>query len=182
MLHAIFPRPNQEIKLFSFGAPSPLAVYRGEGDTWGDNPNKYGFEGWCPPGHYMLGAPQMFDAPITSEGFGQIPVLDLDQQTVKDLAGAGKLVIESNGKATIGGINLPLYQLAVYNRSAIMIHGGGSNAPQPLADYQELCKTEGCTRTFNAQWKDLASRLTPAVMASNVVIFSIIGDPVILPC
>lgn len=46
-----------------------------------------------------------------------------------------------------------------YGRSGCGVHGGGSNAPDPLAPYQQLCATYGCIRFYN---KDLETLILPA--------------------
>lgn len=43
-------------------------------------------------------------------------------------------------------------------RGGICLHGGGSAAPEPLADYQLLTVTSGCVRMHN---KDLADHVLP---------------------
>lgn len=167
---------------------SLYASFEAAGDAWGnygvaDNGGPlppYGYDCWCPPGHYRLGVPQFFDPPINSEGYGQIPVLDIDADTLAALAASGHAVVDGSS-VDIGGTVLPIGQLAKYKRSEIMIHGGGSNAPDPLADEQQLCRTFGCTRIHNAEWKTLAAWLAPQY-DDNTVIYSIIGDPVALDC
>jgi L,D-transpeptidase-like protein len=180
LIHLIFSRPEQKIKLFD-NSGTWIQTYTGEGDAWGySDDDVYGFDSWCPPGHFILGTPQIFEAPIASEGFGQIPVSDLDATTLGTLVSAGKAV--ANGVVvTIGGLELEIGQLDKYNRSAIMVHGGGSNAPSPLADFQTLCKTDGCTRMYNQEWQKLATWIQDN-STNETVVFSITGDPVILPC
>lgn len=173
MLHLVFDRPNATIVAYdSFGS-----VYGGwpaAGDAWG-GPG-YGIGGVMPPGHYKLEPVEYFNPPLLSEGYGQIPVLDLDVDALAAIVKAGRAVV--NGTlADIGGITAPLGQLAVYDRSAIMIHGGGSNSPNPLAEDQGLYKTDGCTRMLNKDWKVLANWLEPQ-FDGNYVIYSAIGDPV----
>jgi hypothetical protein len=43
-------------------------------------------------------------------------------------------------------------------RAGICLHGGGSNAPAPLAQYQLLTRTHGCVRMHN---KDLSDHVLP---------------------
>jgi hypothetical protein len=43
-------------------------------------------------------------------------------------------------------------------RAGICLHGGGSNAPDPLAPYQLLGRTHGCVRMHN---KDLSDHVLP---------------------
>jgi hypothetical protein len=76
----------------------------------------------------------------------------------------------------IGGISQPLGQLAKFARSAIMIHGGGSDDPDPLEDYQPLCKTEGCTRLHNADLARVVAFLSP-LADGNTIVYTIVGAP-----
>jgi hypothetical protein len=187
MIHLIFGRPAAWLKVYT-ALGALYATYDAGGDAWGnygvsDNGGPlppYGYDCWCPPGHFKLDVPQFFDLPVASEGYGQIPVLDIDADTLAKLSASGHAVV--NGlNVDIGGTALLVGQLARYRRSAIMIHGGGSNDPYPLADDQPLCRTYGCTRMHNADWKALAAWLQPQY-DGNTVIFSIIGDPVALDC
>ena len=164
----------------SHGVGKIAALYHGEGDAIGYTPEApYGHLGWCPPGHYVLGAPQRFESPIASEGFGQIPIVDLTSDVAEQLVSAGKAKW-SGLDLIIGGIGSRIGQLATYGRSDIFAHGGGSNAVDPYADYQELCKTEGCTRMWNLEWRRFADWLD-ANRGENTVVYSILGDPVRLP-
>lgn len=45
-------------------------------------------------------------------------------------------------------------------RAGICLHGGGSNAPNPLADYQVLTHTHGCVRMHNKDLEDFILPLT----------------------
>jgi hypothetical protein len=184
MIHVVADRPNQKIKLYDVAGL--IATYTGNGDAWGNHPGNpgdppYGLDCWCPPGHYLLQAPQFFPTPIPSEGFGQIPVVDIDDATLRTLISGAKAKLNANGTYTIGGIDLSINQLSRYNRSAIMLHGGGSNAVDPYADYQTQCATEGCERMYNAEWKKLAGFLA-ANQAGNTIVYSVVGDPVTLTC
>jgi hypothetical protein len=179
----VFDRPTAELKVYdSLG--QLYHTYAAQGDAWGNHdgssPQPYGFDCWCPPGHYRLGVPQFFSTPIASEGFGQIPVMDLDAEALAQLVSSGHAVVGGT-VANIGGIPLDLNQLSKWNRSGIMIHCGGSDAPDPLADYQMLCRTNGCTRVGNLDWRNLAHWLEPQ-FSGNIVILSIVGDPQILSC
>jgi len=184
MIHLVADRPTATLKVYdSLG--NLWQTLAAQGDAWGNHdgdggPPPYGTNCWCPPGHFRLGVPEFFSPPIVSEGFGQIPVLDLDADTLAQLSNAGKAVV-SGSSANIGGLVAEIGQLAKYNRSAIMVHGGGSNAPDPFTDYQQLCRTEGCPRMYNVDWKSLAHWLEPQY-GGNVVIFTIIGNPLTLSC
>lgn len=184
MIHIIFDRSSAELKVYS--SIGGLAyTYTAQGDAWGNHeggegPQPYGTDCWCPQGHYRLGVPQFYLPPIAREGYGQIPVLDLDAEALAQLVNAGHAVVGGN-VANIGGTALDLNQLAKWNRSAIMIHCGGSNAPDPFADHQKLCRTNGCTRMYNLDWKNLAHWLEPQ-FNGNIVIYSVVGDPQILAC
>ena len=186
MLHLVYSRPESTLKVYdAMGAL--YKTYTAAGDAWGNHgvpPSgpqpPYGYDCWCPPGHFRLGVPEFFNPAIVSEGFGQIPVMDLDADLLATLASSGRAIV--NGKtANIGGIIAEISQLSRFGRSEIMIHCGGSNAPDPTADYQELCRTYGCTRMFNIEWREMAHWLEPQ-MESNAVIYTIIGDPKILAC
>ena len=183
MIHLLFDRPTGRLKVYDALGVLWLTFVAG-GDAWGnygisddDTPPSppYGHACWCPPGHYRLDLVQYFDPPIASEGFGQIPVLDLDVDTLALLQNSGRATV-SGTTADIGGITLPFGQLAKQGRSAIMIHCGGSNAPDPFADDQGLYRTFGCTRMLNEDWKTLAAWLVPQYQ-DNTIIYSIVGDP-----
>jgi hypothetical protein len=183
--HVVFPRPTGELKAFNPDGSVWRTMPSG-GDAWGNVPGNdglppYGHNCWMPPGHYVLGTPQWFEQPIPSEGYGQIPVLDIDADLLNTLVAGGKASLDG-AVVTIGGIPGAVGQLLQYDREAIMIHGGGSNDPEPLADEQPLCKTEGCTREHNADWKDFADWVRAQQDAGNHVIYTATGDPVILPC
>ena len=67
-----------------------------------------------------------------------------------------------------------------------MIHGGGSNAPDPFAADQPLCATEGCTRVHNADWPTLVNDLAgthlgfpPAAGSAafpETIVYTVVGD------
>lgn len=181
MIHLVFNRPTGRFKIYAEDG-SLFDMIDAGGDAWGD-PN-YGFQGPMPPGHYVLGAPQRF-APIASEGAGQIPVADIDGNTIEILVNAGK-ASAAGAELNIGGVVLPTGQLAAFARDAIMVHGGGSNLalldpPQdPLAPYQALCKTLGCTRLHNADLARLETFLDEK-RAGNTVVYSAVGRPLPLP-
>jgi hypothetical protein len=178
MLLVRFNRPAQSIQCFD--ANGQLAkTFRGEGDAWGAP--GYGHDGWTPPGHYVLGAVEFFNPPIASEGFGQIPVLDIDPDTRYELIAAKKATLLPDGQLVIGGVTAWSGQLAAYDRDGIMNHCGGSNASDPFADKQQLCKTYGCTRMWNVEWREFAAWLN-ANREGNTVIYTVVGDPISLPC
>ena len=102
-------------------------------------------------------------------------VLDVDAGTLAKLVQGGYATV--NGlTAVIGGLEAPLAQLSQYDRSGIMIHCGGSNAPDPLADNQGLYRTFGCTRMLNADWRELAAWLQP-LEAGNVIVYTALETP-----
>ncbi len=185
MIHVVFNRPSASFKVFGLNGAIEAQFVAG-GDAWG-GPG-YGHDGPTPVGHYLLTHVEKFDAPIASEGDGQVYVADLDFATVRTLENAGKARIAVfsyepgavDTQVEIGGITLPIGQLAKYDRSAIMIHGGGSNAPDPLAPQQPLLRTEGCTRLHNEDFDAFASWLAP-LLADNVAVYSVIGEPLPLP-
>lgn len=184
MIRLLFDRPDAHLKIYDENG-ALWNMFATAGDAWGNHgvsddatpPSPpYGHACWTPPGHYMLSAVQIFDAPINSEGYGQIPLQDLDDATLRTLVTDQKAADAGNGLYSIGGIALPVKQIAALSRIALMIHCGGSNAPDPLADHQELCCTFGCTRMYNVDWRALAAWLAPKYNA-NVVIYSVYGDP-----
>jgi hypothetical protein len=128
-----------------------------------------------PIGHYTLGALDMFGEPIDSEGFGQIPINDFSTADCAALDAAGDGTF-TGMTATIGGIEAPIGQLAQYGRSALMIHGGGSNAPYPLLPEQELCRAFGCSRLQNAGLMVLSTWLAP-LMSGNIVVYTALETP-----
>jgi len=178
LIHLIFNRPTGRMKIYDADGHLWDMIDAG-GDAWGAAPeNQWGHDAPMPPGHYKLGAPQSIAPPSNAEGDTQIPVLDLDQVTLSALVTAGR-ASESGLEVTIGGITAPIGGMTQFSRDGIMIHGGGSNDPQPLESFQPLCKTEGCTRVHNA---DL-DRLTAFVnerMNGNIVIYTAIGSPLTL--
>lgn len=159
-------------------------MYQAGFDAWGnhgvsddDTPPAppWGHACWMPVGHFRLAPVQFFGTPIASEGYGQIPIIDLDAESLASLVRGG--YARANGlTANIGGIEAPLAQLSEYDRSALMIHGGGSNAPEPLAPHQGLYRTFGCTRMENEDWQALAAWLQP-LYAGNIVVFTALETP-----
>jgi hypothetical protein len=167
-----------------FGRDGLWNLFTGGYDAWGnygvsddDTPAAppWGHACWQPIGHYVLGPVEVFDTPIVSEGYGQIPISDLDADSIAQLVKGGYARV--NGlTANIGGIEAPLAQLSKYGREALFIHGGGSNSPDPLADDQQIFRTFGCPRMLNADWKNLAAWLQPQ-QAGNIVVFTALETP-----
>lgn len=186
MIHLVAPRSQGLLKVFVRDGslwktfPAGFDAWGNHGEVTPSNPPPWGTDCWMPVGHYLLGPVDVFDTPIASEGYGQIPVSDVDADSLSKLVKGGYATVEGL-TATIGGINAPLAQLAQYDRSAIMIHGGGSNAPDPLADWQLLCRTDGCTRMENAGWKELAAFLKP-LYDGNVIVYTALETPKVLTC
>jgi hypothetical protein len=182
MVHLVFNRPTGKLKIF--GADKSLwDVLDAGGDTWGDGnvaDGPYGHQWPCPPGHYVLEPAQSIAPASAAEGAWQIPVADMPSAVATRLVGAHD-AMQDGANVEIGGMSLPLGQLAKYGRSAIMIHGGGSNDPDPLADYQPLCKTEGCTRMHNADLKRVVAYLSP-LFGGNTIVYTIVGAPLPLSC
>jgi hypothetical protein len=187
MIHLIFDRPSAALKVYD-GDGSLWRTFVAAGDAWGNHgfsddgtppAPPYGHACWMPPGHYMLGAVQVFDTPSKSEGYGQIPVIDLDADTIRRLLSSGKATKAKNGQLQIGPVLAWTSQLAEFARGGIMIHCGGSRAPDPYADLQGLYRTIGCTRMQNVDWRALAAWLAPKY-AGNTVVYSAFGDPPVL--
>jgi hypothetical protein len=179
MIHLVANRSQTALKVFTRDG-SLWKLFRSSGDAWGNygvggSMPPWGYSCWCPIGHYVLGPVNVFDTPIVSEGYGQIPVSDVDAESLSQLVKGGYAKV--NGlTANIGGIEAPLAQLSQYSRSAIMVHGGGSDSPDPLADNQGLYRTEGCQRMLNADWKELAAFLQP-LQDGNVIVFTALETP-----
>jgi len=193
MIHCVFDRPNGMLKVF---APTGGAV-RGEfaatGDAWGrtSNPDDgpHGHFWPIPTGHYVLAQWESWGTrgAVTSEGYGQIYLFDLDDATKQKLVDAGLCKVQGD-YLVIGGIALPRGGLAAWGRSEIMVHGGGSNLGDPgcYAPMQQLCSTDGCTRVHNADWPKLVNDLAgtslsfPPAAASGTlpetVVYSVVGD------
>jgi hypothetical protein len=185
MIHGVFTRSLEQEKFFGPGDASPHFTFEASGDAWGDGVNgPWGHDYPIPPGHYKLTTIEEF-APIDSEGSMQIYVEDLVADDIDDLIAAGKAKwtgeTADRGRRIldVGGIELPVSGLAVYERAAIMYHGGGSNlrkiGEDPQAPNQRLCKTEGCPRHHNADMASLAKWLREN--PNNLVIVSHIGEP-----
>lgn len=134
----------------------------------------------CHPVTYKLPARQSIAPPSKSKGTTQIPVPDIDQSTLASLVTAGRASESESGlDVTISGVAAPIGGMAEFARDGIMIHGGGSNDPDPFLPYQPLCKMQGCTRVHNG---DL-DRLTAFVsgrMSDNIVVYTVIGSPLTL--
>ena len=133
-----------------------------------------------PEGHYVLGDIIRFEQPTLDEGFGTIRIGDMTHD-VADVLAKAKRVQSSGALLIVNGIAARIGQLSAHGRSNLKLHGGGSNAPEPLDDVQLLCKTKGGTRMHNADWKTLVNYLTP-LRASNTLVLTAVGDPVALPC
>lgn len=179
MIHFVAARSQNTLKVFTRDG-SLWRYFEAGFDAWGNHGTDgalppWGYDCWMPIGHYVLGPVDVFETPIDSEGYGQIPVLDVDAGTLAKLVQGGYATV--NGlTAVIGGIEAPLAQLSQYDRSGIMIHCGGSNAPDPLAPRQTLCRTLGCTRLYNADWQALAAWLTP-LQNGNIIVYTALETP-----
>lgn len=183
-MHLIFNRPENKLKVFVSGIQR--YVFEANGSAWGDGgPNApYGHDCQISPGHYKLTQVERIDPPIASEGAGQIYVADLTGQDYFRLAPSGKVKTVSATVWNIGGLALPVGMLAKYDRSEVMLHGGGSNLGEPACfePMQPLCRTYGCTRLHNADLATLMDLLKPIFAAQNqYVILSVAGDSPELP-
>jgi hypothetical protein len=188
VIHCVFDRPSGVLKTF---APSGTIQMQATGDAWGrsSNPNDgpHGHFWPIPAGHYRLTQWESWgtSGAVSSEGYGQIYVEDLDDATKQKLINAHLCTVQGE-TLVIGAIALPRGGLAANGRSEIMIHGGGSNAPQPLAPTQPLCATDGCTRVHNKDWPTLVNALTgthlsfPPAAASGtfpeIVVYTVVGN------
>lgn len=183
MIHIIFNRPSSEMKVFAGGVMR--YKFEANGSAWGDGgPNHpYGYQCQIAPGHYKLTHVERINPPIPSEGAGQIFVADLTTRDISQLAIA-KRAKWIGADVTIGGSVLPIGGIGKYNRTEIMLHGGGSNLGEPACfePHQLLCRTFGCTRLHNADLAALMDMLEPVFAAGNEhVIYSVIGDSPELP-
>lgn len=182
MIHLVFNRPTGKLKVFEDDG-SLWDVLDAGGDAWGDGDladGPYGLDWPCPPGHYLLERPQAIAPPSAAEGWWQIPVADLSSATAESLVEAGR-ASRDGANLIVGGVSQPLGQLAQFGRAAIMVHGGGSNDPDPLADFQPLCKTLGCTRLHNADMARVVAHLSP-LFDDNTMVYTIAGAPLSLNC
>lgn len=182
MIHIVFDRPASSLKVFGGGILR--YTFEANGSAWGDGgPNApYGHDCQISPGHYKLTQVERINPPIASEGAGQIYVADLTGSDYFKLAQSNKVKPIAAARWNIGGIELPVGMLGHYSRSEVMLHGGGSNAPDPFAPKQLLCKTYGCTRLYNQDLETLMGYLEPIFAAKNqFVIYSVIGDSPELP-
>jgi len=183
VIHLVAARSSNTLKIFTRDG-SLWKQYRAGFDAWGnydvsdddENPAPpWGHACWMPIGHYVLGPVDVFDTPNESEGYGQIPVSDVDADSIVQLVKGGYATV-SGLTANIGGVEAPLAQLTRFDRSALMIHCGGSNSPVPLAANQGLYRTFGCTRMLNADWQEFAAWLQP-LQAGNVIVYSALETP-----
>lgn len=195
MIHVIFDRPESKLHVWDAGSiqqgvdGTQKFIFRAENDTWADTAElPYGHDCPMPPGHYVLTKIDHFNPPVVSEGFGQIYVEDMSESTAELLIKANRATLVSpattplsRAMLNIGGTVASIGGFTLWNRAEIMLHGGGSNAPEPFADEQMLCKTEGCGRMYNSNWKTLAAYLEP-LFASETIVLSVIGAPVALAC
>lgn len=55
------------------------------------------------------------------------------------------------------------------------IHGGGSNSPEPYADYQGWYKTLGCLRMQNADGVELSKEIIRSTNASIDVVLTVVN-------
>lgn len=182
MIHLVFNRPTGKLKIFAADGSLWDMIDAGGDAVTDSNPadGPYGFEWPCPPGHYLLETPQSIAPPSHAEGAWQIPVVDMPSATASRLVDAHDAT-RDGANLVLSGVSLPLGQLARYGRAGIMIHGGGSADPDPLENYQPLCKTEGCTRVHNADLSRIVAYLTP-LFGGNTVVYTIAGTPLPLSC
>jgi hypothetical protein len=183
MIHLVFNRPTGKLKVFEPNG-SLWDVIDAAGDAWGDGVAghaPYGHDYPIPPGHYALQSPQSIAPPLVSEGAWQIPVTDISTATLANLVNAHR-ASEAGTQVLIAGIALPIGELGQHGRDGVMLHGGGSNLanldpPQdPLAPFQQLCKTHGCTRLHNADLARLVAFLQP-LMSGNTAVYTVVGEP-----
>ncbi len=181
-IHILFDRPVSTMKVYDEFGRDRMS-FPASGDAWGA---KYGHDGPIPPGHYMLTEVndlRTSDAPlgIVSEGPMQIHVEDMPASVAAELVRAHK-AHAIGSEFSVGGAQAKIGQLAAWGRSEVMIHSGGSNAPDPFAARQQLCKTYGCTRAHTVDVLALGRFLAPALAAGQHVIFTVIGDSPALSC
>ncbi|HLY01595.1 MAG TPA: L,D-transpeptidase family protein [Candidatus Cybelea sp.] len=187
MIHAIFNRPSGMLKVYEPGKSLWDSIQAG-GDAVGNDPRNapWGFHYPCPPGHYVLSAGIKNTDPdvVIKEGPYRIPVWDIDAATLKTLTDAGVASGPPNA-VNVGGIVLPIGEIAANGRDGILIHGGGTylhklNPPKDQEPFQPLCQTEGCTRVHNADLIRLVDYLAP-LFDGNTVVYTVYGNPLRLP-
>ena len=188
MIHIVFCRPSQRMKVFVGSATGPreLHDFEANGSAWGDGGSSapYGHDCQIAPGHYKLTRVERINPPIPSEGAGQIYVADLTGDDYWTLAKNGAAKGISLASWSIGGVVAEVGNLGKYSRSEVMLHGGGSNLGEPACfdPDQPLCRTFGCTRMHNRDLATLMGLLEPIFAARNqYVIYSVIGDSPELP-
>jgi len=175
-VHLVFDRPAMRLRIF--GPDAPTDAFEASGDAWGDGLHApYGHDYPIPPGHYQLTTIDHIDPPIASEGAAQIQVEDLDADALDALIRDAHAMHAPGAvpAANIGGLHGDLGGLARHGRAAIMVHGGGSNAPDPFAPRQQLCKTFGCTRMHNEDLATLVAYLEHH--PDRRTVFTVLGDP-----
>lgn len=184
MIHLVFNRPSGHLKVFNEDGSVWDTIDAG-GDAWGSTPAAAPYGHFYPirPGHYMLQQPIANAPPIDAEGAWKIPVVDIDAATANTLIQAGKAALAGT-QYDIGGITFPIGNLERDARTEILIHGGGSNlrprGMDPMDPFQKLCKTHGCTRLHNADLARLA-RFVQQAIGGNTMVYSVAGDPIVLP-
>jgi hypothetical protein len=189
MIHFVHDRPLNALKIFDTSPGSASTSYEAGSDAWGnygasddDQPAQppWGHSCRIPPGHYVLQNATTFATPISSEGSGQIEIVDIPLDTMAQLTTSGLAVLIGTA-ATIGPITLPLNQLAQYSRTSLLIHGGGSNLGSHFNDpNQRLLRTFGCVRVHN---KDLPAliALVQARGKAEIIVYSAYSTPAPLP-
>ena len=102
MMHVVFERPTQSLKIFlPDGLDYELIA---SGDAWGSG---YGHDAPIAPGHYLFtGQIDYFEPPIASEGPGQIYVSDVNDRHLGWLI-AAKRARMAGQQVDVGGIVLP---------------------------------------------------------------------------
>jgi hypothetical protein len=87
------------------------------------------------------------------------------------------VVYDTRGEAAYGPYCIDLIDLENQEtgngRSGISLHGGGSAAPDPFADFQPLYPTHGCIRVANAH---LVHRILPLYKQGKNNVFVTVQD------
>jgi hypothetical protein len=193
VIHFVHNRPTNILKVFG-PASGQAQTFEAGSDAWGNygvSQDKlppvppWGHSCRIPPGHYVLGNPEIYPVPLSGEGAGQISILDIGGVTLATLVGANLATKTNTGGtpgAIIGQIDLPLGQLMAWgNREALLIHGGGTNLKSHFNDpNQRLLRTYGCVRVHN---KDLITLIgfVKQNLAGQTIVYSAYGVPAPLP-
>ncbi len=141
-------------------------IARDVGILDGYSADPYGHNCKCPPGNYYLGDPQPC---ALRKSDGSVSIQHDDD------AGYGCYFTPLIDSSPFGG-------MAQHGRGGIGIHGGGTAAPDPFAEWQGYYDTLGCIRISNFNNERLFVPFVRTVRASSdnpdrAVLFSVFWGP-----